>query len=69
MVIGIDLSMIVYVPGKDITDEEALRFNYEFVDLVESFGWYCGGGQHGVNVDQERDCKPKWKMLIIREGE
>lgn len=65
MQIGIDLEMIIHAEDKDITFEEADKFNDAFVELVvDSFGWACGGGLSMVDVDVQEDPLPRRKTLL-----
>ncbi|USK70893.1 hypothetical protein [Peribacillus asahii] len=43
-----------FVSGdKTITEEEMYKFMDDFIELVEKYGWYCGGGVTLQDVNDE----------------
>lgn len=43
-----------FVSGdKTITEEEMYNFMDDFIELVEKYNWYCGGGVNLKDVNSE----------------
>jgi hypothetical protein len=39
----ININISVYKENGDITDEELVKFNYDFINFIEKRGMFCGG--------------------------
>ena len=52
---GIRLNMSVYHPRRNLTQQDIDEFMDAYVELVERFGWYTGGGASLLDMNSDED--------------
>jgi len=51
--LGITMDLFIYNPKKSISWEELDEFADEVISLIESRGWFTGGGLHLTDINGE----------------
>lgn len=52
--IGLDVSMVIQ-PEESMTEQDQDLFTDKFIELVESFGWICGGSIGLIDLNEEEE--------------